>query len=373
MSLRCGFNEVALFDRGGVRQLGVIDRTTLVRYHRQRDEMSEATVRVSIHAACVGMLAVAEPMRTEIVIYRDGDRVWEGPITRMEYGIDYIEISAKDVMLYPYRTALHAGYSSAYPNIETVTARAARILRTELARKEALDPPINVLPYLTVHETEDTAKTSRVTLPYQKMVYEEIDDMAAKAGLDYVTVGRAIHLFDTHTPIGQGCQLSQTDFLGPVVLSAYGLDLTTRAIVTDGLGHWGSVGGIDPYYGEVEVIDTVYDEAAAVAGTSIPTTAQMVSQARRNIDGRYPVPIEVRVPDNSQINPKSQVNFDQLVPGTRFPLYVQVGGRTARQAQKLDSVTVEQTGGSSETVGATFSPFPGESIFGDDGGTTSEG
>ena len=247
MALGCATSTVEVYDRGGLTRLFFIDRTNLVRYDRVRDDMSEATVWIPSNADCCGLLADMEPGRHELVIRRDGQRVWEGPVVRIAYGFDQVELTARDVMFYAYRTINRAGQNNAAPNSDWVTERARTIINRELSRKESLDPPINVLRYLDVRTTPTTARTTRVTKPYQKTVFEEIDDMAAKSGLDYTAIGRAIVMSDTHEPLGLTPAIGQGDFLGELVITSYGMDLATYSAVTNsedilgGLGRRGPV------------------------------------------------------------------------------------------------------------------------------------
>lgn len=355
MPLGCGFNTAAIFDRGGITRLFPIDRTTSIAYGRLKDGISDALVHIPTSADCCADLANLEPVRHEIVIFRDGQRVWEGPITRVSYTNDDVEIAAKDVMFWPYRTIMRGEYNNSYPNIAFGTDRIGNILRTELARKERQEPPINVVPWIQIHTEADTARTSRHTLPYQKTVFEEVDDLAAKAGIDYTVVGRAIHVQDTSYLLGQTPLASEADFLGGVVVTLYGMDLCTTSAVTDGEGLWGQAERDKFYYGEVEMLATAYDEDA----TASPTVSELHSQADRIIAQRYPMPTEVRVPDNSAINPNSETfSFDMLVPGVKVPLMATAGCRSLRQDQKIDKVDVRQDE-AGEVVTLTLIPFPG--------------
>ena len=371
MALGCGFNVAAIFDRGGITRLFPIDRTTSIAYGRVKDDISDALVHIPTSADCCGDLADLEPVRHELVIFRDGQRVWEGPITRITYTDQDVEIAAKDVMFWPYRTIMRSEYDNSYPNIVHGTDRIGLILRNELARKERQSPPINVLPFLQIHTDDDTARTSRHTLPYQKTVWEEIDDLAAKAGLDYTVVGRAIHVQDTSFLIGQTPLATEADFLGGVVVTCYGMDLCTYSAVTDGKGNFGWDIRDQMYYGEVEMLATAYDENE----TADPTPSELHSQAQRNLSQRFPMPIEVRIPDNSQINPNSEAfSFDLLVPGVKVPLMATAGCRQLRQDQKIDKVDVRQDD-KGEVVTMTLIPFPGAqastTVIDNEGGTGS--
>jgi hypothetical protein len=380
--LGSGQNTAFIYDRGGMQRISQITPTTSVRWGRVRDDISEATVSVvSPKGDCCTALGNIAVGRHELVIFRDGDRVWEGPITRMTHGRDSVEIVAHDICHYLSRTIMRKAYDNRYAKVNSkvglVTTRASNILLTELARRETLTPPINVLPYLTVLTHTKGAKTSRFTYPYQRTVWEELDSMAWRAGIDYTAIGRRLLINDVHDIIGKTPMLSQKDFLNDILVTTYGVELATRAAVTDGKGHWAAVGGTDPFYGEVELLSTLYDVSVSPADPTKPTKAEltalarsMTSQAQRNLAGRYPVPLVVRVPDNSPLNPNCPLTMENLVPGVRIPLRLSLSCIDIEQEQKLDKVNVEQTE-SGETISVTLSPSPGISPW--DGDTENSG
>lgn len=350
-------HSVFIHDRGGLVRIDEILKAKVVRWNRMRDDISEATVHITA-ANCAGqksVLEAIEPGRHELVIYRGADRVWEGPIDRLTDDGTTFSIHAKDVLFYANRTAMHAAYSNAHPNKTTVIKRIAGIMRAELARKEAIG--YNILSHLVTHEYPDDAGTAAVTKKMQYTVFEHLDNLAARSGLDYTVVGRAIHLWDTHRKIGQTAVVSQSDFLGDVTVSVYGSELATRAIVTDGEGNYGMAGvAVDPYYGEWEILATAYDETDEGPA---PTNAEMASQAQRNMAGRNPTPLQLRIPDNSRLNPAGVLTMDDLVPGVYVPLRTETNVRTITQMQKLQSVTVEETE-KGESIQITLYPAAGE-------------
>ena len=83
----------------------------------------------------------------------------------------------------------------------------------------------------------------------------------------------------------------------------------------------------------------------------------LTEQAARNISGRFPTPLIVRVPDNSSLSPECAVGFQQLVPGVWVPLRASGTCRIVTQWQKLDSVTVD-VDDSGEKVSVVLSPAP---------------
>lgn len=357
MAYSCETHTAYIYDRGATRRVGAITPLTFCQWGRVLDDISASIVRTTaIDWECAKMLAGVMPGRHELVVFRGTQRVWEGPITRLAYHRDYVEIEARDIMHYAYRTVLRNGYDNSYPNIQTVIQRCLNMLGGELSRKEALDPPINVLPFVTAITTPNDSRTSRKTIPKEATLFEDIDSLAQYAGMDYTVVGRRLLLMDTHTVFAKTQTVTENDFIGDVVITLYGMDLATEAWVLgqdpqDGgptpVGHYG---GNDPYYGEWEVLDTPYNEG----GEESVTQAALDSQAQRNVAGKNPTPLFVRLPEGSTLNPAGVLKISDLVPGVRVPLRATLTARKITQMQKLREVRVtEQEGGEKVTVTMT--------------------
>lgn len=346
-------NRVVVFDRGGVRRIGELSGVRSVTWSRQRDDISTCDVAVSYTPECMGLLAEIEPARHEFVVYRDGQRVWEGPVTLANMGREDAEFQARDVMHYAYRTIMRGAYDNRYPNVTSTITRAHTILSTELARKEALDPPINVVDHIVAVNQVDDARTARATVPFQKTVFEEVDDIARVAGMDYTVLGRSIILFDTHTALSRTPVLTEVDVSGDFRVVRYGMQTATFAASISGEGVYGYAGGNDGYYGQIEILDSAYEEGASE--TDPPTANELAQQAQRNLSNKIPTPTIVRIPDSSTLNPTSQITLDQLVPGVQVPLRLDIAGRVYSQMQKLDRVVVSE-GPGGETVQISLSP-----------------
>lgn len=362
MALSCEKHTAFLYDRGGKRQIGALDPLERVKWGRTRDDVSVGQVWIATPGKeCAQALAMAEAGRVELVIFRGGLRVWEGPVSRITYEGTRVEIEARDVMFYVTRTIMRAEYDNRHPNTSTVLDRVERILIAELARKEGLDPPVNVLPHIqylrsTSPEVSDSRTAAR-TLAYETTVFNHIDNYAARGGLDYTVIGRSILFFDVHERIGQTAMVTESDFIGAPKITQYGAELTTYVAMTDGKGHFGAAGGVDPYYGEWEILHQAYDETAPQANPNdVPTVAEMTSQAKRAWKQGHIPPLVVRIPDNTQLNPDGVLQISDLVPGVWIPLSASLPGRTVSQMQKLDSMAVEETADGGEQIKVVLSP-----------------
>lgn len=340
-------------DRGGRRRRFPLIMPRSVKWGRTRDDTSEAEVVVSGRACSENrdLLSSIEPKRDELVIFRGEERVWEGPVWRVAWHSDRVVIVAHDVTEYLNGTPLTREYSNRYPNQTEVTTRIGNIIEQEVGVWETLDPPANVLPHLKVHHFPNEAKTSALTIPFQMTVGEHLDDLARVSGIDHTAVGRAIHIWDTSRSLGRTRTLTESDFLGDVIITAYGADHTEMAYVVTESGAYGVAGSPSSYYGPWTKIFTVYNEE----GTEEPTQAELDSQAQRNRAGRSPVPVQVRIPDNSSIRLSYDLTIGDLVPGVQMPLRATLNAREVAQLQKLDKLTVTETS-AGENVQVTLSP-----------------
>lgn len=342
-----------IFDRGGKRRRGVLDDINLVDYTRDRDSMSEGNVTLQ-GSSCsrqADFLSTIEPRRDELVIFRGDERVWEGPVNRVAWHADKVVIAAHDCFDYILNTPMSQTYSSAYPNVEAVTARIQRILEHEMQVWETLDPPVNLLDHMQIHHFPNEAETTAVTRPFEMTVGEHIQSLARYSGIDFTMVGRSLHVWDVSRSLGRLRTLTEKDFLSEVVITAYGSDLAAAVYVVAQDGRYGSATEASPYYGPWTKILTAYSEEGAEA----PTQGELDSQAQRNLNGRLPVPVEVRIPDNSSVRLSETLSINDLIPGVQVPLLATLNARQLSQMQKIDRVRVVENP-EKETVSITLTP-----------------
>jgi hypothetical protein len=164
-------------------------------------------------------------------------------------------------------------------------------------------------------------------------------------------VGRAIHVWDVSRNLGKTRQLTEADFFSEVIVTAYGADMAAEVYVVGNNGAYGHASAPSPYYGPWTMILTAYNEE----GTIDPSQAELDSQASRNLNGRMPVPVEVRIPDNSGVRLSDTLTIYDMVPGVQIPLLATLNARKMSQLQKIDHVTVTETS-DGETVQLTLTP-----------------
>jgi hypothetical protein len=369
--LGIGNNRVFVYDRKGKVMRGELTPLVTVRWGRKRDDISHCNIFMDEwDKETRQFLGTLRTWRHELVVFRDGVRVWEGPITRISGSRTNLEIEAWDVMAYIYRRIMRQGYNDSFRIINgqqvgmrTVVDRAARIIKNCLA----YDDP-NLLAHLTPIDYYDDARQTRVVLDYTKTAWEEIDDLAAHAGLDYTVVGRRIVLWDTHRPIGRLPEMRDGDFSDSPIVTEYGMSAANHFGVTNGAGVWGAWDEDKSDHSEtgyIEQLASAYGESEAPVADAGELTRKdrekleenLTEQAHRNIEGRWPPPLVVRIPDNSTLSPDLNLGINQLVPGVWIPLRASNTVREVAQWQKLDSIDVEQTA-QGERITAVLSPAP---------------
>lgn len=369
-TLGCGTHTVQIYRRGGTKHVGTIAGVSSVEWNRMRDDISAAEIEVSDwDIDCGNLLATLEPWAYEVVLFRDNgygvERVWEGPISLLTYRNDRVVIQAKDVMNYSYRRIIKQAFvdSGDSPTAgATVVDRARRVLQNIFAP----DDP-NILGYLTLVTHEDDAKQYRSLPPYSRTGYEEVDDMASNAGLDYTAVGRRIILWGTKHRIGTLPEFTDANLGNAPIVSVYGMSGANVYAVSDGNGIYGEADrldedGKDNFYGLVEMLSSTWaSDTAQESGTYTEAGLAEVREsfarsAEHSLDDRYPMPVVVRVPDNTRVNPDTVISIQHLVPGVIIPLRSTGTLRTVVDSQKLDSVKVVEKDGD-EVITITMSPF----------------
>lgn len=360
-----------IYDRGGMTRIGQIRDMASIVWRRDRDAVSQADIVIAGDACTTqaSFLANIEPKRHELVIFRGDKRVWEGPVWRVGWEPDRVTINAHDVCEYLFWRPLTKQWNNSGANATLATTRMQNIITYEMSTDwfipqddptpdilveawENIDPPTNVLPFLTIHHSVNEAETAAITMPFEMTVGEHLQYSSRHGGIDFTAIGRAIHIWDTSRPIGRTRMLTDADFLAGAIVTAYGADHTVNGVVSADNGLVGYAWTDPSYYGPWTKVFSVYDQDA----TEEPTQPELNSQAWRNVTGRNPVPVEVRIPDNTGIRLDATLTIEDLIPGVQIPLLATLNARRISQEQKLDLLTVSETGDGGELVQVTLTP-----------------
>lgn len=389
-------------DRGGSDRLGPVINLSRVKWERHRDNTSEASIRLEGDHCGENeeLLDKARTHRHELVLFRGEERVWEGPLHRIATGPGYAEIFAHDVSEYLFNQPMTQAWENSTLNgvsrATTVTGRIENIIEYEMSHgrtqfypdtmpdaagdvaawvaaggtatpvaggwnigmpafeSDDIWPSTNILPFLDVRHFPNEARTAMDTYAYQATVGSHLQALARQNGIDFTVIGRRILIWDTSRNLGVLPTMTSGYFSNDVLVTEYGADHAQSAYSVGANGMYGSALTLKnlAYYGPWTSMYTLYNED----GTSTPAQPELDSQARRNLSGRSPAPIEVRIPDNSSIFLPPEIPLNWLVPGVQVPLRATLNYRNLAQMQKLDSVTVTEEGDSGEVIQGTLTP-----------------
>lgn len=314
-----------------------------LQWDRRLDDVSEATVTIPPGASCCGKLADVYPWRHELAISRDGDEVWTGPVQIIADCTSGIVLKAKDVLGWLERRVIHNDHDwTALPGVGAVPAAEELIVDGF----EPDDP--NVLKYLTAIGTGVIG--GRSYLANSKYVIDALKDLA-KGSLDFTTIGRRIILMPSGHVLSRTTLVTCEHFAGDVCTAVDGDAAATRTVVT-GVGVTGVAGGVDPYFGLVELL--VDDQRIGRQSTAD-------DQAAGLLEGRNPPPTLVQPPQGSGLAPDTPVCLSDLVPGVTVPVSVNCTCRTALQDMRLSQLTVNVSD-AGETIAPLLVPLGFSSI-----------
>jgi hypothetical protein len=346
MMLGSGTYQVMVTDRGGLVPLGMLDGIERLTLKRPRDDTGSCMlILAGLTQQCQKLVADIHPVRHEIVILRNGMRVWEGPITRLAFYGERVEIDAYDVTWYLSRRVLDREYDFTGSSVNAIQFLASMI-------RDHFDPnddPFNVGKNVRTIASSDDAKTAARWVPVSRTLFEILDKYAEDGGIDYVVIDRSILIMDTHVRGHVLPKMTNESFNSDIGIVEYGSELVTRAYVTDGQGNYSRKLADDQwlaYYGKIDKLSTNVQEGAATEptdATQAEANKSRYDQADRMLTSGYPAPIDILVPANTSLDPCIDIDYMDLHPNAWVEIDIEVGSRRASQWQRIQEVetTVE--------------------------------
>lgn len=347
MPLGCGEHVGVIYERGGTVPVFDLEKPISFDWERTRDDISLANVKVSAASGCCDQLGGLQTGFHELHLFRDGDKVWEGPVTRLEYNRDTVEVFASDILWVPKNTVL----TNAYNKGGTNTAKAGWVMNWLLKDMTfAKDgDPWNMVPNIHWIQGSDDPDTSSAVKAYSMTTWEDFDKYAEDKGMDYTVIGRDIYFWETHL-LWRTIEppLTEQYLPGGLSLVEYGNEFATRVIVTNGNGYYAmrsAPAWALSKYGNIDHVVSSYNEAA---GVGAPTAAELKGwgeQAQSTLDNSFPAPVRVRVPENSGLSPEAPYDINDLIAGAWIQVETDSLCRTSEQWHKLDHVNVHEEAG----------------------------
>jgi len=350
MSLGCGEHQAFIVARGGTEILGQLDTLIVVQWNRKRDAISDAFVTIGSHGTCCDWLGEVRVAMHELHLYRDGVKVWEGPVTRIEFTEDEVNIFAEDILWVPKMNVLSVAYSNAHPNVGAAGARMLWLLKEQTFAKYG--DPWNMVPRLHRVTGSDEPMTAKAVKAYSCTTFEDFDKFAEDSGMDYTVVGRDVYFWDTHLRWRSLSPLYEDYLQEEPAVVEYGNQFATRVIVTNGNGV-AAIATAEPEkiakWGYVDQVVSTWNDAD---GASEPTAEDLLAwqeRAEHMLDETSEPPNRVRVSENTGLTQESPYSINDLIPGSWVTVSVTRLCRNLEEWHKLDSVQVREENGK-ETV-----------------------
>ena len=356
-----GDNVAVLYLRGGQSRIAEIPATVSLQWSRVLDDISEATVQCVIpgdrepdaRAECCRVLGNIHTWQHELVIFRSGQRVWEGPIVRVAETGATVTINALDVLGWTNRRA-HKGRK-----VSNVWVANELMAMVQAAFAEN-DP--NVLQYAQLLAPGSGALVDRDVKVNSGYYAEDLDGLGDQ-GANYTVIGRMIVVWPDRLTLGRVSRIYPGEHLvAEVEIVEDGMLLSTRVAARNDADQSAksTLGApVDPYYGLVETIT----EASGVRGiTPLTNVANSVWQASGNAANTASVaPMIVRIPDGSTLTCDAPFDISELVPGVVVPIETRMTCRAVAADQMLTQVQVSQ-GPDGEEVQITLAPLTASAV-----------
>ncbi|PWI15943.1 hypothetical protein DI272_18575 [Streptomyces sp. Act143] len=325
----CGTHTAQLLDRNGAT-VAAANVLTEVEWNRVLDGTSAARALIQPDGDCCGRLGNVGSWRNRLVLFRDGQYVWDGPVTSVTWSLGEVEILAEDISVWLGDRVPHE--SKSFTNVDL-----SEIAQWLIDDAFAPDDP--------GHKVKVIGKAGiSGSRSYTAGVGQSGDhlDQLAEAGIDYTVIGSTVLLLPETHLVSVG-RLSDADLPDGLEVSDDGKALVTRWIVegSDDSGVIGSDGGVDPVYGLHE---------RYVQMTEITDTASAVeaAKARRRTSAQVPVFIDTQ---QVTISPLAAIDVPNLVPGWALDITSSSTCRKVTQRLKITGVKVTETGGDETTPG----------------------
>lgn len=350
-------------------------------WERTIDDFSEARIRFQPQKGddCCGQLIAkwdsagnliqsgVWPWSHEVMIYRDGEPVWMGPIFSVDETVnpsettDFIQINARDYLAWIDRRVIHQNLPFGGPatNLYDLVDIADRIIR------DALEPDnLGFRPEDIQSPNPSGRKGRRTTRAHEARSGDELREVA-RGGIDFTCVGRKIFIKgvrrDPNQPVPE---LRNRDFQAGVEIRIVGAEAATKgyavgqqpadpsvpnakAPVGVAIAPGVPASGIDPFFGLIE----------ALTNSGETTSQEFLNwMATELVDENNPPPRTLSVPASSTLSPDANVSVHELIPSRHFKLTIKGTCSELSQYMRLSHLEATWEPNNPERIGVTFIP-----------------
>lgn len=300
---------------------------------RRVDDISKAQINhvlSDVSPQCCDQLERLEPWADSVELIENGQLVWSGPITAVEYAGEGVQVECRDELIWSRKRALTANYEK--------TQDSALHFRDLWANAMANDPrPIEIITSLS-----GVVEARKYELSYNRLLFFLLKELF-ESSVDVVALGQRIYA--GALTLGSPIRLTNEDFANDLVLRKDG-DKYAGQVVVEGARSVtaryppGDISG-DGIYPLVQ--DLVYDETLQTN-----ESAAAVAKSRWEYSsGR--VPRIVRAGDALELR-QGAIQTNRLLPTTIVDLNVSALCYSQREKFRLGNVDVTFSGGIKNTT-----------------------
>lgn len=326
----CGTHRAVVLDRSGAT-VAVADVLTEVEWNRTLDATSTARALIQPGLDCCAQMGRVSSWRHRLVLFRDEQYVWDGPITSVSWRFGAVELNARDVSAWLDNRVPH-------DDADFTNADLTEIAQWLIKDGFAPDDPghtVEVVGRAMVNGSRSYSAGIGQTGDHLRQL--------AEAGLDFTVIGSKILLLPETHLVSVG-RLSDVDLPDGLEVAEDGSSLATRWIVAgaEDSGVVVAYGGEDEYYGLHEryvEMSEIKDEESALAA----------AKSRQKVSSVVPVFVDTQ---QVTLSPSAAVDVASLVPGWCLDVTSASTCRAVSQRLKITGVKVSETGGSDTSPGS---------------------
>lgn len=331
MAVGCAAHTYTITDREG----GLITASgnlLAVDYGRILNDTSTGKITIGVTGSqCCAELGNLRSWRHILNLYRGEDFMWSGFITNIDWKFDTAVVTAVDIIGLLDRRVPHQNFAFTATDITVI---ASALVEDGLAP----DDPGHTTTVIAIAGVQAGRS-------YEANVGQTADHLRdlADTGLDFTAVGNNVVILpdDFTDVVGR---LSDEDLPEGVTVTEDGASLATRQVVagTQAGTPVGTAGGINPYYGLLEIYaeqTTLTDQTAADAA------------AAAKLKSSLGVPVYIDTQDVT-LAPTANIDVPRLVPGWCVDISTDSTCRTITQRLKITGLKITEDGGTSDQPGA---------------------
>jgi len=309
----------------------------MIEYGRRLDDISSAKItHILTDPSCCADLGRLEPWSDTVEIRQNGDVVWFGWITAVEYSRSTVIVEAQDALAWSRVRVLNGGYDKKQDSA--------------LHFKDIWDSAMSPSPLPVDVITTNTGVVEKRTYSdsYKRISWFLLKELF-EGSLDVTVLGNQIYAGPLWA--GEMLHLNAEDFAGDIVLRKAGEYYANQVIVEGARGisgtyPTGTVRG-DSIYPLVQ--DVVYDEAVTSAAS-----AQSLAKSRYEYTQGI-VPRVVRAGDALQLR-QGAIDIRKLIPSRYVTLDTSDLCYSSTQQYRLGGVDVTFAG-NVETIALSLQPL----------------